>query len=74
MLVASLPESRKAGGDMTKPTFGCQVTIQSEQEKQMMRMYRREEKREKRRSKGTDVGDSSDPVLSFDPKEMRSVR
>ena len=65
---------RKVTGEVTKPIYGCQVTIQSEQEKQMMKMYRREEKRERKRVKGTDEGESSDAFMSFDPKEMRVQR
>uniref|UniRef100_A0A3Q3RSP6 Activating signal cointegrator 1 complex subunit 3 n=1 Tax=Mastacembelus armatus TaxID=205130 RepID=A0A3Q3RSP6_9TELE len=65
---------QKVSGEMTKPTYGCQVTIQSEQEKQMMKMYRREEKRERKRGKGTDDCDSSDAALAFVPKEMRAHR
>lgn len=64
---------REASGEMTKPAYGCQVTIQSEQEKQMMKMYRREEKRERKRGKGTD-DDFSDAGLTFDPREMRLQR
>ncbi|XP_022606538.1 activating signal cointegrator 1 complex subunit 3 isoform X1 [Seriola dumerili] len=60
--------------EMTKPIFGCQVTIQSEQEKQMMKMYRREEKRERKRGKGIDDSDSSDAAMTFDPREMRAHR
>lgn len=59
---------------MTKPTYGCQVTIQSEQEKQLMKIYRREEKREKKKGKGTDDGDYFDPVMAFNPREMRAHR
>ncbi|KAI3361536.1 hypothetical protein L3Q82_013685 [Scortum barcoo] len=66
--------SRKVSGEVTKPTYGCQVTIQSEQEKQMMKIYRREEKRERKRGKGTDDSDSSDAVMTFDPREMRAQR
>ncbi|XP_077950237.1 activating signal cointegrator 1 complex subunit 3 isoform X2 [Gasterosteus aculeatus] len=66
--------SRLVSGEVTKPTYGCQVTIQSEQEKQMMKLYRREEKRERKRGKGIDDGDSSDAALTFDPREMRTQR
>lgn len=66
--------SRKVSGEVTKPTYGCQVTIHSEQEKQMMKMYRREEKRERKRGKGTDDSDFSDAVMTFDPREMRAQR
>ncbi|XP_035984554.1 activating signal cointegrator 1 complex subunit 3-like isoform X2 [Fundulus heteroclitus] len=70
-----LPDvSRKVSGEITKPAYGCQVTIQSEKEKQMMKIYRREEKKEKKRAKGTDDGDSSEVVVTFDPKEMRAQR
>ncbi|CAJ1061883.1 activating signal cointegrator 1 complex subunit 3 [Xyrichtys novacula] len=66
--------SRKVSAEVTKPTYGCQVTIQSEQEKQMMKMYRREEKRERKRGKGTDDIDASDAAMTFDPREMRTTR
>ncbi|MEQ2291560.1 hypothetical protein AMECASPLE_014482 [Ameca splendens] len=59
---------------MAKPAFCCQVTIQSEKEKQMMKIYRREEKKEKKKAKGTDDIDSSEVVMTFDPKEMRAQR
>ncbi|XP_028326089.1 activating signal cointegrator 1 complex subunit 3 isoform X2 [Gouania willdenowi] len=58
----------------TKPTYGCQVTIQSEQEKHMMKLYRREEKRERKKGKGTDDADSFELPLTFDPREMRAQR
>lgn len=66
--------SRKVSGEMTKPAYGCQVIIQSEKEKQMMKIYRREEKKEKKRTKGSDDGDFSEAVMTFDPKEMRAQR
>ncbi|XP_059194984.1 activating signal cointegrator 1 complex subunit 3 [Centropristis striata] len=66
--------SWKVSGEGIKPAYGCQVTIQSEQEKQMMKMYRREEKRERKRGKGIDDSDSSDPVMTFDHREMRTQR
>uniref|UniRef100_A0A3B3DTQ4 Activating signal cointegrator 1 complex subunit 3 n=1 Tax=Oryzias melastigma TaxID=30732 RepID=A0A3B3DTQ4_ORYME len=59
--------------EVTKPAYGCQVTIQSEKEKQMLKMYRREEKKEKKRSRGNDDTDSSD-VLTLEPREMRAQR
>lgn len=65
---------QKISSEMTMPTYGCQVIIQSEQEKQMMKMYRREEKREKKRGKGADDGDPSDAMMPFDPREMRAHR
>lgn len=58
----------------SKPTYGCQVIIQSEQEKQLMKTFRREEKRERKRGKGADDMDSSDAMMNFDPREMRAQR
>ncbi|XP_058504063.1 activating signal cointegrator 1 complex subunit 3 [Solea solea] len=69
-----LPPDFSQKAEQTKPIYGCQVTIQSEQEKQMMKMYRREEKKERKRGKGADDGDSSDAVMTFDPREMRTHR
>lgn len=59
-----------------KPTYGCQVIIQSEQEKQLMRHYRREEKRIARREKktGEDGEISGEGLTCFDPKELRIQR
>lgn len=56
------------------PTYGCQVTIQSELEKQMMKLHRREEKKERKKGRGAEEGDSSDALLTFDPREMRALR
>ncbi|KAM9488100.1 activating signal cointegrator 1 complex subunit 3 [Clarias gariepinus] len=60
--------------ESTKPAYGCQVTIQSEQEKQMMKLYRREEKRERKKEKRGDEGEPSEAVFYFDPKELRLQR
>ncbi|KAI1885583.1 hypothetical protein AGOR_G00205300 [Albula goreensis] len=71
-----VPEAaRKGSGDGNKPAYGCQVTIQSEQEKQLMKLYRREEKRERKRERRADESDfPSDAGLHFDPKELRLQR
>lgn len=74
MLRFAFPDLWKASGEVSKPTYGCQVTIQSEQEKQMMKMHRREEKKERKKGKGAEESDSSDAVLAFDPREMRALR
>ncbi|KAJ0066258.1 hypothetical protein NL108_004118 [Boleophthalmus pectinirostris] len=66
--------SRMVGPEVSKPAYGCQVTILSEQEKQMLKMYRREEKRERKRAKATDDTDGYDASLNFDPREMRVQR
>ncbi|KAF7253723.1 Activating signal cointegrator 1 complex subunit 3 [Varanus komodoensis] len=67
---------RMLAGENAKPNYGCQVTIQSEQEKQLMKLYRREEKRSARREKRTgDDGDVFvDGGMCFDPKELRIQR
>uniref|UniRef100_A0A665WR59 Activating signal cointegrator 1 complex subunit 3 n=1 Tax=Echeneis naucrates TaxID=173247 RepID=A0A665WR59_ECHNA len=74
MIVIVFPADLIQKLEPTKPMYGCQVTIQSEQEKQVMKMYRREEKRERKRGKGTDDRESSDAVMTFDPREMRAHR
>ncbi|XP_048670508.1 activating signal cointegrator 1 complex subunit 3 isoform X3 [Marmota marmota marmota] len=67
---------KKVLGENTKPNYGCQVTIQSEQEKQLMKQYRREEKRIARREKktGEDGEVSGEGLMGFDPKELRIHR
>uniref|UniRef100_A0A7N9CSH8 Activating signal cointegrator 1 complex subunit 3 n=1 Tax=Macaca fascicularis TaxID=9541 RepID=A0A7N9CSH8_MACFA len=66
---------KKILGENAKPNYGCQVTIQSEQEKQLMKQYRREEKRIARREKkaGEDL-EVSEGLTCFDPKELRIQR
>uniref|UniRef100_A0A8C0GGF1 Activating signal cointegrator 1 complex subunit 3 n=1 Tax=Chelonoidis abingdonii TaxID=106734 RepID=A0A8C0GGF1_CHEAB len=67
---------KKLAGDNTKPNYGCQVTIQSEQEKLLMKQYRREEKRIARREKraGEDGESFGEGLICFDPKELRMQR
>ncbi|KAL0984962.1 hypothetical protein UPYG_G00151150 [Umbra pygmaea] len=68
-------QGKGSGGEgSSKPTYGCQVTIQSEKEKEMMKMHRREEKRERKKGerRWDDTESSSD--LCFDPKELRAQR
>lgn len=60
--------------ESAKPTYGCQVTIQSEQEKHMMKIYRKEEKKERKREKRGDEGDTCENTFHFDPKELRLQR
>uniref|UniRef100_A0AAV2MBR4 Activating signal cointegrator 1 complex subunit 3 n=1 Tax=Knipowitschia caucasica TaxID=637954 RepID=A0AAV2MBR4_KNICA len=66
--------NRMVGAEASKPAYGCQVTILSEQEKQMLKLYRREEKRERKRGKATDDNDGFEAPLNFDPREMRAQR
>ncbi|XP_029451214.1 activating signal cointegrator 1 complex subunit 3 isoform X1 [Rhinatrema bivittatum] len=69
-------QCKKFVGENTKPNYGCQVTIQSEQEKQLMKQYRREEKRNAKKEKRTgDDGEIlGDGLICFDPKELRTQR
>lgn len=69
-------QCKKFIGENAKPNYGCQVTIQSEQEKLLMKQYRREEKRNARREKqaGEDGEVSGEGLLCFDPKELRLQR
>ncbi|XP_069582412.1 activating signal cointegrator 1 complex subunit 3 [Ranitomeya imitator] len=67
---------KKNATDGGKPNYGCQVTVQSEQEKQLMRQYRREEKRHAKREKrvGEEGEISGEGLIGFDPKELRMQR
>ncbi|NXQ47985.1 ASCC3 protein, partial [Catharus fuscescens] len=69
-------QCKKFIGENTKPNYGCQVTIQSEQEKLLMKQYRREEKRNARKEKqaGEDGEVSVEGQMCFDPKELRMQR
>ncbi|XP_064505958.1 activating signal cointegrator 1 complex subunit 3 [Pseudopipra pipra] len=69
-------QCKKFIGENAKPNYGCQVTIQSEQEKLLMKQYRREEKRNARKEKqaGEDGEVSGEGQMSFDPKELRMQR
>uniref|UniRef100_W5NIJ2 Activating signal cointegrator 1 complex subunit 3 n=1 Tax=Lepisosteus oculatus TaxID=7918 RepID=W5NIJ2_LEPOC len=69
-----LQDSSRKTGETTKPIYGCQVTIQSEQEKQLMKQCRREEKRIAKREKRGEDPESSGILLHFDPKELRLQR
>ncbi|NXE62437.1 ASCC3 protein, partial [Calcarius ornatus] len=69
-------QCKKLIGENAKPNYGCQVTIQSEQEKLLMKQYRREEKRNARKEKQAveDGEGSGEGQMCFDPKELRMQR
>ncbi|NXM28469.1 ASCC3 protein, partial [Oxyruncus cristatus] len=69
-------QCKKFIGENTKPNYGCQVTVHSEQEKLLMKQYRREEKRNARKEKqaGEDGEVSGEGQMCFDPKELRMQR
>uniref|UniRef100_A0AAY4D056 Activating signal cointegrator 1 complex subunit 3 n=1 Tax=Denticeps clupeoides TaxID=299321 RepID=A0AAY4D056_9TELE len=73
-LLSAPSENRPRGMEGAMPTYGCQVTIQSEQEKQMMKMFRREEKRERKRERRGEDFELADSPFHFEPKEMRLQR
>ncbi|CAH2252491.1 activating signal cointegrator 1 complex subunit 3 isoform X1 [Pelobates cultripes] len=75
-LYFSQEQRKRNAGDILKPNYGCQVTVQSEQEKQLMKQYRREEKRHAKREKrvGDDGEFCGEVPMSFDPKELRMQR
>ncbi|VDI49942.1 activating signal cointegrator complex subunit 3 [Mytilus galloprovincialis] len=59
---------KKTEAGFSRPTYGCQVTIQSEDEKRLMKQMRKDEKRGDRPR--TDDMES----FNFDPKTMRMQR
>lgn len=65
---------KKILGENAKPNYGCQVTIHSEQEKQLIKQYRREEKRIARREKKAGEDEVLEGPMCFDPKELRMHR
>uniref|UniRef100_A0A8C5WDJ5 Activating signal cointegrator 1 complex subunit 3 n=1 Tax=Leptobrachium leishanense TaxID=445787 RepID=A0A8C5WDJ5_9ANUR len=75
-LCFSQEQRKRNAGDPLKPYYGCQVTVQSEQEKQLMKQYRREEKRHAKREKrvGDDGEFFTEGPMPFDPKELRMQR
>ncbi|KAI2655717.1 Activating signal cointegrator 1 complex subunit 3 [Labeo rohita] len=74
MFVPTVGKLKGMRDESTKPTYGCQVTIQSEQEKQMMKIYRKEEKKERKRERRGDEGDTFEYAFHFDPRELRLQR
>lgn len=69
---ASRPNSaRKKGDGGNKPAYGCQVTVQTEQERKLMKQLRKDEKKfDKKGGWQEEEGD----VASFNPQELRSQR
>ncbi|XP_077455363.1 activating signal cointegrator 1 complex subunit 3 isoform X2 [Stigmatopora argus] len=65
---------RKVSDEVTRPTYGCQVIIHSEQERHLMKIFRKEEKRDRKRGKGIEDVECSEEPMHFDPKEMRVQR
>ncbi|XP_041352458.1 activating signal cointegrator 1 complex subunit 3-like [Gigantopelta aegis] len=64
---------KKKGDPQNRPAYGCQVTIQTEDEKLLKKQIRKEEKKISRRD-GRKVEDGSDQGMDFDPQKMRTQR
>ncbi|KAJ7363488.1 activating signal cointegrator 1 complex subunit [Desmophyllum pertusum] len=68
----------------SRPLYGCQVTVQSEQEKQLMRQVRKDERKEERRLARRDKNAPTDEedvdqeaylrAVGFDPNSMKTQR
>ncbi|KAL5010843.1 hypothetical protein ScPMuIL_013148 [Solemya velum] len=73
LIGAANKETMNASRKKTEPrsNYGCQVTIQSEQEKQIMKQMRREEKKQDKRFF---KGDGEDFDQSFNPADLRAQR
>ncbi|XP_053566552.1 activating signal cointegrator 1 complex subunit 3 [Bombina bombina] len=69
-------QCKRNSGENARPFYGCQVTVQSEQEKHLMKQYRREEKRNAKREKrvAEDGEVPGEGLICFDPKELRMQR
>lgn len=66
--------SKKGLGGNSQPIYGCQITVHSEQEKQLLKLCRKEEKRLAKREKKDEGEFSGDALQCFDPKELRLQR
>ncbi|XP_062896378.1 activating signal cointegrator 1 complex subunit 3 [Mobula hypostoma] len=66
--------SKKGLVGNSQPIYGCQVTVHSEQEKQLLKQCRKEEKRQAKREKKDEGEFSGDGPQYFDPKELRIQR
>lgn len=64
-VAAALQETKNS---MPMPQFGCQVIVQSEEEKQLRKQVKKEEKRIQKLMKNVENQDSDDE--DFDPKEL----
>ncbi|KAK3578446.1 hypothetical protein CHS0354_037424 [Potamilus streckersoni] len=62
-------QSNRNKGDSSRPAYGCQVTVQSEKEKQLAKQFRKEEKKMK-----TGKQDDSGQPMTFNPQELRAQR
>ena len=66
-------------GQSVRPTYGSQVVIQSEQEKQLKKFFRKEEKRlvkQAREAQETNPNDHASYLrtLGYNPEELRKER
>ena len=67
--------SRSTGfSNRQKPTIGSQVVIQSEQEKQLKKIFRKEDRRLARQQAKEGQQQTEDHLRNFDPTEMKRIR
>ena len=76
---SSLAVSTVMPSSRARPAVGSQVTIQSEQEKQLRKMYRKEEKKMTKQVKDLQSVGVTDlatqlQLLGFDPRELKKER
>ena len=57
--------------DQRRPNYGCQVVVQSEQEKLLLKQARKEEKKI---NKIVNYADDEDEEPEFNPVELRAKR
>ena len=55
----------------SRPTYGCQVTIQTESEKKLSKLYRKEEKK---MAKKQEEEEEYYKALGFNPQQLRAQR
>ncbi|XP_076445059.1 activating signal cointegrator 1 complex subunit 3-like isoform X3 [Babylonia areolata] len=66
-------QAPKVKKEEQRPVYGCQVTVQSAEERELQRQIRREEKRQNK--KDGKRGENPDlKALAFDPEEMKMAR
>ncbi|XP_021913277.1 activating signal cointegrator 1 complex subunit 3 isoform X2 [Zootermopsis nevadensis] len=77
ILGASVAEEKKSlasqsAPDQRRPNYGCQVVVQSEQEKHLLKQVRKEEKKLNKAINRNDEEDVEEP--EFNPVELRAKR
>jgi len=66
-------EPTKRSQDASRPLIGCQVVVQTQEERDLQKIMRREEKKFARKKDGNKFDDDY-AMLAFDPQELRAAR